>query len=573
MFGRKKMYKKGLADAMQAYEAFGEKQQAALEYMRKEVREGNKRLEDAINDALAAFGGSIQGLYDHLTSKEKAALYQLNTPTDIKDLPEPEKRYLLEVLYQLSDDEGNDITRDQQDFVRSVRRYLGITNPQAWADLTAVENIDSIDSQKAILQVVLEFFYLREGEEISDLQEEFLGYFSVNKKQAEAIEARVSRLYNAMGVQGIAEKYGYVPEEDQETEIVVQESIRENTISGNNTETNTWDEMKESIADKIFWQLKGTGIEYVEAQDYIVYKKRGVKFFFNVVTEGIFAISKKTGESKCLISVSDYPHRYCCEIEKWPAAGNRIFAFFADDISASSLAKVYVIDVSTGEILPAGFDAKPWSTCATNGHFFVYPHDLGKLSYIDLVAKKKYHLVRGDHNDNDRICTGSAVYYTDYNSSPKRLMEYSFDSRTERVVATIPHVYGTEAMSVYDNKIFVLLKQEYGYCIGCSDLNSGNYQPVEVEDRLYLNRNTIKKYKDGWLFAENEGKFRIRFFDFETMNIVNLATECRPGDVMRSSNEFWRIGKWVYFEQGEDRVNMKVAIDQPMKTETVGEPL
>ena len=36
MFGNKKMYKKGLADAMQAYEGFSEKQKAALEQMRRE---------------------------------------------------------------------------------------------------------------------------------------------------------------------------------------------------------------------------------------------------------------------------------------------------------------------------------------------------------------------------------------------------------------------------------------------------------------------------------------------------------------------------------------------------------
>lgn len=34
MFGNRKMYKRGLADAMQAYEGFSEKQQAALEKLR-----------------------------------------------------------------------------------------------------------------------------------------------------------------------------------------------------------------------------------------------------------------------------------------------------------------------------------------------------------------------------------------------------------------------------------------------------------------------------------------------------------------------------------------------------------
>ena len=570
MFGRKKMYKKGLADAMQAYEAFGEKQIQALEYMRKEVQEGSKRLEDAINDAVEAFGGNIQGLYDHLNAKEKAALYQLNTPTDIKELPDEEKRYLLAVLYQLSDDQGDSVTSDQRAFIRSVRRYLEISNPQAWADLTAVENIDSIDSQKAILQVVLEFFYLREGDEISDAQEEFLGYFSVNKKQAEAIEVRVSRLYNAMGAQGIAEKYGYVPEEEPETESM-QDSTCENAVLATQMEMDSGDETEETVADKIFWELKSSGSEYVEVQDYIVYKKYSKAFLGFSAAMGLFAVSKKTGESKCLFELSDYPRPCCRNIEKWPSAGNRIYAFFADDTSASTLSEVYIIDVSTGESVSAGFKVDSWNTCATNGRYFVHSHDYGKLSCVDLVAKKKYGLVHQDHDNNDRFCTEKALYFTDRNVSPEQLMEYSFDNRTEKVLTTLPYIVGTEAMSVYGDRIFVLLNREGPHSIGYSDLNTGNYQCVETEEALYLYRARIKKYKDGWLIVERTG--RISFFDFDSLKIITLAMDCTPGDVVRRSNGFWRIGKWVYFEQGEDRVNMKVAIDQPMKIEPVGEPL
>ena len=59
MFGNKKMYKKGLADAMQAYEGFSEKQKAALEQMRREVDNGNKKLEDA----LAGLGDELKKLH------------------------------------------------------------------------------------------------------------------------------------------------------------------------------------------------------------------------------------------------------------------------------------------------------------------------------------------------------------------------------------------------------------------------------------------------------------------------------------------------------------------------------
>lgn len=94
MFGNKKMYKKGLADAMSAYEAFGKKQEDALAEIRKEVREGKSQLEDA----LSGLGDELNGIYDYLDAKEKAALYHLNTPYDIKDMEESEQRLLRSVV-------------------------------------------------------------------------------------------------------------------------------------------------------------------------------------------------------------------------------------------------------------------------------------------------------------------------------------------------------------------------------------------------------------------------------------------------------------------------------------------
>ena len=151
MFGRKKMYKKGLVDAMQAYEAFGKKQEDALAYMREEVRSGNKELKEA----LAGLGDELNGIYKYLNAQEKAALYQLSTPMDLKELDDADKRLLLAVLYQLAENEESALTDNQRAYIRSVQKYLEITNPQTFADLSAIDNIDSIDVQKTFLSVVL----------------------------------------------------------------------------------------------------------------------------------------------------------------------------------------------------------------------------------------------------------------------------------------------------------------------------------------------------------------------------------------------------------------------------------
>lgn len=214
MFGNQKMYKRGLADSLKAVEGFSEKQQAALEKLRQEVASGGKRLEDA----LAGLGDELNGIYDYLNGREKAALYRLETPMDLKELEAPERQLLIAVLYQLADDEGDRLTDDQRAFIRSVQRYLEVTNPQTSADLAVVGDIDSLDVQKAFLRVALEFFYLQEEEELTPEQVEFLDNFSVNKKQAVLIEHGVSRLYNAVGPKGVAEKYGYVPEPEEREE-------------------------------------------------------------------------------------------------------------------------------------------------------------------------------------------------------------------------------------------------------------------------------------------------------------------------------------------------------------------
>lgn len=585
MFGRKKMYKKGLADAMQAYEAFGEKQKAALEHMRKEVQDGNKRLEDAIHDAVEALGGNIQGLYDHLNSKEKAALYQLNTPTDIKNLQEEEQRYLLAVLYQLADDEGEEVTSYQQAFIRSIRRYLGITNPQAWADLTAIENVDSIDSQKAILQVVLEFFYLRDNEEISDDQEEFLSYFSVNRKQAEAIEVRVGRFFNAMGAQGIAEKYGYVPEEEPkevcETGDIMVETVGD-AVVGNLLDA----DIEEAIADKIFRNVREKGCSnegFVETENFILYNRRGNLFkMLDNDSSGIFAVNKTTGESKCVLPYSKFPQPQCCEIKKWLSHKDFVYAFFANERNCGP-ANVYKIDVLTENVTPMGFSIpEPRCPCATNGHYFVYTHDLGKLTCVDVCQKKKTPLLHKDHSNHDRVCTEEALYFIDWESQPKRLMEYSFEKRKERVVAEIPFEYGHKKMAYFDKTIF-LVSQDRG--LGWVDLATGQFTWAKTDEVLYFSKATVKKVSTGFLLGMCDSDYSLKYFDFATRKTETIATKCRvnSGGIFRSiysiqlqlpnsDIDIYKIGEWVYFKRGEERVDAKVSLKRPMEVEMVSEP-
>lgn len=201
----KKDYKQGMADAMSVYEAFSEKQEAAIRHVGAEIERTAGKVDQ--------LGGKIGEIADFITDQEKAALYKLNTPVDIADLEDAEKRILLVVLYQLSADE-KEVTEEQQNYVRAVQQYLKIYNPQTEIDLSAVENIEDISTQKAVLQSVLEFFRLgTHPEALTEEQEDFLDYFQVNRRTRREIDSFINAIVEVVGIKGLSEKYGFVAEQ------------------------------------------------------------------------------------------------------------------------------------------------------------------------------------------------------------------------------------------------------------------------------------------------------------------------------------------------------------------------
>lgn len=276
MFGNRKMYKRGLEDAMHACEGFSEKQKEALEQLRRDVESGNKKIEDALTD----LGDNLNGIHQYLDSREKAALYHLETPIDINALEESEQQLLITMLYQLANDEGTRFNENQRAFIRSVQRYLKITNPQMNVDLSVVGDIDSLDVQKAFLRVSLEFFYLQEEEEIMEEQEEFLSNFSVNKKQATAIENSVSRLYNAVGAEGITEKYGYVPYESEQKNTFVETEIQTFVSDDENIDYGEDFNLGNLEALMLYGTL------YVKKGEKSIYRNKNIHFLANILCEG-----------------------------------------------------------------------------------------------------------------------------------------------------------------------------------------------------------------------------------------------------------------------------------------------
>ena len=90
---------------------------------------------------------------------------------------------------------------------------MSIVNVQRDIDLSSIENIESITTQKAILQTVMEFLFLGyKSHDYMDDYEDIFDYFSVNRKGVREIQDGINAMYQHMGLDGIAEHYGVVAE-------------------------------------------------------------------------------------------------------------------------------------------------------------------------------------------------------------------------------------------------------------------------------------------------------------------------------------------------------------------------
>lgn len=210
MFGRKKMYRAGVADAMQANAEFMQKQQAATEHAQHEVSQAIELTGKAVT--------MLDDLRQQFNNKENEKLYKIHLTMDIRQLDECEKHLLVAVLYQLASERKKNITEQQRIYLKNIRKYLGILTPQEIVDLNVVSAIDSLEVQKVLWECVLDFFYLLGGNKITRYiriwksKRKYLKYFSLNKKQSCAIEERVAHIYEVLGPSGLADKYGFIPD-------------------------------------------------------------------------------------------------------------------------------------------------------------------------------------------------------------------------------------------------------------------------------------------------------------------------------------------------------------------------
>jgi len=222
-----KDFEKGMIAGARPYEAVYRKQEDAL-----------RRIEKSLGEKLDDVGRKAGMIIGDMNDMQRKELYGLNAPPiDLKDFAETEeKEYLLSGLYALAGRCRNgEPSPFQKAFIRSIQNHLGMRKPQTGIDLSKIASIDSGKTQRAIMQVFMEYLFL-EAEDFSFQAEysDVFAAFSVSEKHREEIAMSIQTVYKAVGAEGFIDKYGFAPEaEDSADESNGAPVIREKIMIDN----------------------------------------------------------------------------------------------------------------------------------------------------------------------------------------------------------------------------------------------------------------------------------------------------------------------------------------------------
>ena len=187
-----------------------------------------------IKEGLDNVAGIVSTVLDDLSIQEKKKIYDLDEATDISLLEDDEKEFLVAVLMELANIVNN-TSELQKKYLGSICNVTGISNPQTYADLSHIENIENTKTQKILLRHIMEFFFIGTGDYsfLDDYDDDVFSYFSVNKRGFNEIKSIIDRINTAMGVDGIANRYTFIAGYD---ELLAQEENYSESSSEETTE-------------------------------------------------------------------------------------------------------------------------------------------------------------------------------------------------------------------------------------------------------------------------------------------------------------------------------------------------
>lgn len=214
LFGNDKKYKEGMKAGAAPFEKI-------LEDQSKQTKESM----DAINANVDSIHSVVDVVLDGLIAQEKKRVYNLDTDYDILTLDQDEREFAIALLYTLSQ-LMDETTEKQRQYLLNIQRYLNIRTPQIQIEVSSIENIENLKTQKMLYRIVTEYLFLaQENFEYAENFKYIFDYFSINRQSKNSIRGNIENIYKAVGADGLIEFYGYLSE-DTTTDSV--QSIVEN---------------------------------------------------------------------------------------------------------------------------------------------------------------------------------------------------------------------------------------------------------------------------------------------------------------------------------------------------------
>lgn len=199
LFGNNKKYKEGMKAGAAPFEKIFEDQS-------KQTKESM----DAINANVDSIHSVVDVVLDDLVAQEKQRVYNLDTDYDILTLDQDEREFAIAMLYTLSQ-LMDETTEKQKQYLLNIQRYLNIRTPQVQIDVSSIENIENLKTQKMLYRIVTEYLFLaQENFEYAENFKYIFDYFSINKQSKNSIRGNIENIYKAVGADGLIEFYGYL---------------------------------------------------------------------------------------------------------------------------------------------------------------------------------------------------------------------------------------------------------------------------------------------------------------------------------------------------------------------------
>lgn len=238
------MGKKFSSDMIQSFgNSISEKMDNVADAIREEGEKQSKKFEE-VNEKFSAQGQINNMIINSVSELEQKVFYGLEPCQNIQNLENTERKILVNILFYLANNESaNDI---QKKYIRSVTNSLGIGNGQTDFDLSYIDNIDSNNDRKIMLQSVMEYLFLKNSD-FSFLQDEnfmeIKNLFNLRDDFIYTAQKNILSMATAIGNEGIAEKNEIIEDEP------FDEEIEKNYTSSNEIETGVYREAEEVVND------------------------------------------------------------------------------------------------------------------------------------------------------------------------------------------------------------------------------------------------------------------------------------------------------------------------------------